>query len=822
MKKNKSKKTIYGIEMTFILLYDYIKNALPRIRSEYLMKRILKRIISFIFVLIMGLVIISVTAFAEGETFTYESHDDISGGGTEKGDTNSTSNVYTFNYDYDASYDAIVLTVNTKNPVKAFGNTTSHTFTENDDTVIYAKSPRVGRPLIKAIYSLIKVHNINMSVSDVISRINALGYFDDGNGIYRGGNGYLTWVKSSKVIDIKKDTTPSAPGGDEAHYKTVPDPTPENPNHTKEERDYYIHDVVFDSAVSGAYNMPSGFRKVDGTPVKIQDSEPLDDGYVFNNYTSTIGQNFVPGDYYTHNQKGGTVTITAHWLSYIYYDNNSGLSTLSSDFYGGTFDKDTMNDAGVVNVSKKPAVTLSGVDCSKSIIFIGWNTKADGSGTWYSYSLNADTGLPNESDGSFSYGGPSMTLYAQYRLKYDLSYNGNQQSKGEDFTETIEDSSNITATQMAYSFAANPFERMEVKNEWDDNKRENVNNTYNYSFQGWSLDADAYFKDKRVYMCGNPNRPDGNVPTVNVRDYLSECMSFNPCRNITVTDGYVTVTTYAVWDKFPYVFGYDLSYSKQELLNMEPEMMYNKFMLDCGAVSYDREDEVHAEQFTYKDSEGNELKFNKRPGITFVNFKKSDFVPLDDFGSCTLDLMAVDTAGNVSTYRITVHTTTNVFDTSKDGSLSQAPYYTRFIDEENYMKSFDNYVTVNKSLKDLAGRAEAYANGGLEAYSKWLNDPEDSALIDNVMSQMDSSTYKGYARSITIGYDDILSVRSIARNNGVGGSSLTELNSMLFNGSYDTSSDLKDDINNDNIGHSEYTETIDNNRPKQYRQGYGY
>lgn len=56
--------------------------------------------------------------------------DDIGGtGDTDQGDVTG-SNVYTFYYSYDSGADAIVLTVRTKNPIKGFGNTCSHTFSE--------------------------------------------------------------------------------------------------------------------------------------------------------------------------------------------------------------------------------------------------------------------------------------------------------------------------------------------------------------------------------------------------------------------------------------------------------------------------------------------------------------------------------------------------------------------------------------------------------------------------------------------------------------------------------------------------------------------
>jgi len=778
------------------------------------MKRFGKRLLAVFMCLTFVFLLCPLSAKADD--YVYQS-DDIKGGGTDKGDTNKGKNHYRFDYVYDSGSDSICLVVTASLPVKAFGDKTTHIFHEGDTTVIPSQNPSVGKTLYSAVIFLIRSHSINMTVDMVVSKLNDMGYYDDGTGIFRGNGGYLTWVSSTSIGKVVPDV-PSA-GGDDAHYVDVPDPN--DPDKTIRVRDSYVHDVVFDSAVSGAYNLPSNFTKTDGTPVQIKSDPPLCNGYHFDYYSSTIDHNFVPGETYTHNQKGGTVTITAHWLSYINYDCNSGLSTLSSDINAGIFERTTLHDGNAVSVTNKPVATINGHDISKSVIFIGWNTKRDGSGTWYGYSVDPDTNIPNESDGTFSYGGGDITLYAQYRLKYDVLYNGNSQSSGDDFTETLDDPMNITASTNTFEFPVSPFTKSETVTEWDDNLRKDVENTYKYLFQGWSLDSASYFKTDHVYKCDNPNRPYGNVHNANIRDYLSECLSWNPCLNISVSDGYLTVTTYAVWDKQPYVFGYDLSYSKQELENLEPLAMYNMFLRDCSPVSYDREDELHAAEWLYTDDSGTH-PYNKRPSVFFANFKASDFVPQDDFGSCTLDLETIDTCGNVSMYRITVHTTTNQYDRSKDGSDSQAPFYTRFIDEDNYQKSFDNYASDSKSLKDITGRTTAYDDGGLEPYSKWLMNTDDSSLLSNALSQMKSDTFSGYASSITLDYDNIISVRSSTRNYGVGNPGASSLDDMLFSGSLNTSSDLKDNLENDSEGHKKYTETIDSNRPSLYKQGYGY
>ena len=74
--------------------------------------------------------------------------DDIGAGGTGEGDGSGGSNVYTFSYLYDAGSDSIQLKVDTKYPIKSFGNTTSHTFTSPSDNItLYTQNPRLGSSL---------------------------------------------------------------------------------------------------------------------------------------------------------------------------------------------------------------------------------------------------------------------------------------------------------------------------------------------------------------------------------------------------------------------------------------------------------------------------------------------------------------------------------------------------------------------------------------------------------------------------------------------------------------------------------------------------
>lgn len=198
--------------------------------------------------------------------------DDLSGGGTGQGDSDG-NNTYTFYYNYDSGQDAIVLTVKTKKATNTFGGAKEHTFTKGDGTVLNTKSPRLGSSLDGALQTLISVKGLNMSVADAQAMLNNLGYWDNGKGIWVCDGGFLTYVEGSAVRKVE-------------------------------------HTVSYDLA--GGSGSFSNQTKKEGERLNLYADEPKRLGYKFTHWSSVLG-NFNPGDNYTHDQDGGTVTLTAQW-----------------------------------------------------------------------------------------------------------------------------------------------------------------------------------------------------------------------------------------------------------------------------------------------------------------------------------------------------------------------------------------------------------------------------------------------------------------------------------------------------------------------------
>lgn len=195
-------------------------------------------------------------------------------GDTDQGDVTG-SNVYTFYYSYDSGADAIVLTVRTKNPIKGFGNTCSHTFSSpSDTTVLNTSNPQLGSSLESAIATMNSVGGYNLSASDAKAKLNALGYYDSGNGIWKYSGGYLTYVSAVKIRPQK-------------------------------------HTVHYDA--NGGSGAPGDQTKNQGVTLTLSSKKPSKTGYTFKYWNASIGGTYYPSGNYTHDQDGGTVTMKAYW-----------------------------------------------------------------------------------------------------------------------------------------------------------------------------------------------------------------------------------------------------------------------------------------------------------------------------------------------------------------------------------------------------------------------------------------------------------------------------------------------------------------------------
>ncbi len=125
-------------------------------------------------------------------------------------------------------------------------------------------------------------------------------------------------------------------------------------------------------------------------------------GYEFNGWNTKAdgtGQSFVAGENVINIAKNGNiVTLYAQWIAKTYvvnFDKNTGEGTMASQTF-------TYNAVQTLNTNE---FTKAGY------YFIGWNTKADGSGTWYADQELIEDNLTVDA---------SITLYAMWEEDLDV------------------------------------------------------------------------------------------------------------------------------------------------------------------------------------------------------------------------------------------------------------------------------------------------------------------------------------------------------------------------------------------------------------------
>ena len=348
--------------------------------------------------------------------------------------------IYTINYDYVSTDSAIETTIDVSyidKDTKTEKYIGSHTFKEGQsldpvkiagaDVYPIPISDRMGsHSMTEAVMGLINSTHINLNTYEVISRINEIGYLDNGYGIYKNGDAYLSYLKFQAIQDEGK--TP-AKGGSETYTG-------------QDGKAPLVHTVTFSSALNDTKYLPSSFTKTEGKAEYIPAREPYVEGYHFDYYSTQSLGSFLPGDIYTHNQNGGSINLHAHFKSYIRYDDTSSLGTTRNDLISistsGNDNYTVIYDYQSTEITRKPVIYLktkdgNKIDVSKSVIFVGYNDKLDGTGSWYGANVTtyADgSNVLNESTGVFNVFGADKTLYAQYRLSYSIYYNGNNQTAG--------------------------------------------------------------------------------------------------------------------------------------------------------------------------------------------------------------------------------------------------------------------------------------------------------------------------------------------------------------------------------------------------------
>jgi len=255
------------------------------------------------------------------------------------------------------------------------------------------------------------------------------------------------------------------------------------------ENDKYDYSLVYSANFGTAPETKADAENISGTYDTVYAIGVDENGFQRSNYTF-IGWNTEADGSGTAYAAGQTVVLTAAKNSKILYAQWS--ENPKHDYavtYNANFGLTPETKADAENVSDVYAIAYTiGVDANgfqrSHYTFIGWNTKADGSGTAYAAGQSIDLTAENN----------TQVLYAQwaehakydYSLIYDANFGQNPATKA--------DSENVTGvydTAYAIGVDANEFVRE------------------NYTFAGWNTEADgsgkAYLPGQRAALTAQVN-----------------------------------------------------------------------------------------------------------------------------------------------------------------------------------------------------------------------------------------------------------------------------------------------------------------------------
>lgn len=411
---------------------------------------------------------------------------------------------------------------------------------------------------------------------------------------------------------------------------------------------------------------------------------------------------------------GSIGTIILSQVQYVTFNPNISSSKIfctipeKGDFY--------WKENPVIPANKKSVASVNGVTLN-SLYNIGWNTENTG---------NTDTGEYHVNTSSFTLNtkyDQDVTLYGVWDTDMNILFDGNGQTKGENFAiNHFTRSSKLPANRP-------PFEKTTVIQKYDESQDKDVDKEVPNSFQGWSFRKDTMYKDSDCYKSGSSIRTD----QILINEINNDKAKINK-------DGYVTITSYVVWDMYPVIYA--------------PYKYFNIDEINNGALTTAELLRTATVQDKEDGSEDNTNK-NDKISIEVVDFDENDmssFTCLGDLGYCTVTYKAVDGAGNITYDTTRVYVCAN--DIIKGDHESDNYFYNRHINEEFYEAGLN-----------VEDKSTSHDVGGFYEDSVWYNNSEYQKAIETAFSNLKNDTP---IMTYEFDVDDMLASKEYVSTNGIG------------------------------------------------------
>ncbi len=367
--------------------------------------------------------------------------------------------------------------------------------------------------------------------------------------------------------------------------------------------------------------------------------------------------------------------------------------------------------------------------------FLNWNTMADGSGVDYPHIFLYKENKP-------------LDLYAQWLRSFNVAYIGNEQTAGEDFTEE-----NI-AQNFDYIFSDNleknggkHFKKETTGSYTDAETGEEVTEEITATVVQWSL-AKEPKKTEHNYALGeripagelykNAAKNDGAItwgmPAGEYGTYTESVKKRNALF-ASAAGSRPYVNLYAVWDYGPLIEAYDLYYTLEAAKNTTAGTGITQAELLSRARATDEEDGE------LPPGAGRDYGGGKKTTFIVSDYSITDFTSLTSDGSVTVNYRAIDTAGNITDKRVTVHivdTTAEEADTERVRFISKKHLNT--LDENSIWRVDAEYsAQLQAVLNNRKKNTETYtgtAFGTNVAFEKpgsgtWETTPEQTWVFSH-------------------------------------------------------------------------------------------